>query len=61
MLPSLGECQRQTHLASLNLARFRFLASLQESADAKVEDARGGLSTAELTPNIILSESFAGH
>lgn len=34
---------------------------LQESADSKVEDARGGLSTAELTPSIILSESFAGH
>jgi hypothetical protein len=34
---------------------------LQENADSKVEDARGGLSTAELTPSIILSESFAGH
>jgi hypothetical protein len=34
---------------------------LQESADARVEDARGGLSTAELAPAIILSESFAGH
>ncbi|WP_395746621.1 helicase-related protein [Prosthecobacter sp.] len=34
---------------------------LQESADQKVEDARGGLSTAELAPAIILSESFAAH
>lgn len=34
---------------------------LQDSADSKVEDARGGLSTAELAPAIILSESFAGH
>jgi hypothetical protein len=34
---------------------------LQESADSKVEDARGGLFTAELSPAIILSESFAGH
>ncbi len=33
---------------------------LQESADSKVEDARGGLFTAELSPAIILSESFAG-
>ena len=34
---------------------------LQESEDAMLEDSRGGLSTAELTPSIILSESFAGH
>ena len=27
----------------------------------QVEDARGGLSTAELAPSIILSESFEGN
>lgn len=34
---------------------------LQEMEDAPVEDARGGLSTSDLAPVIILSESFAGH
>ena len=34
---------------------------LQENADAKVEDARGGLSTADLSPSIILSGSFSSH
>lgn len=33
---------------------------LQESAEQQVEDARGSLSTADLAPAIILSESFAG-
>lgn len=32
---------------------------LQDNVDEQVEDARGGLSTAELAPSIILSESFA--
>ncbi len=32
---------------------------LQESAENQVEETRGGLSTAELSPAIILSESFA--
>ena len=31
---------------------------LQDNVDEQVEDARGGLSTAELAPSIILSESF---
>lgn len=34
---------------------------LQDNVDEQVEDARGGLSTAELAPSIILSESFAEH
>lgn len=34
---------------------------LQESAETQVEDARGSLSTGELAPSIILSESFACH
>ena len=34
---------------------------LQESADARVEDARGGLSSAGLSSAIILSEAFSGH
>lgn len=33
---------------------------LQDSDDSQVEDARGGLSTVELAPSIILSESFSG-
>lgn len=34
---------------------------LQDNVDEQVEDARGGLSTVELAPSIILSESFEGH
>jgi hypothetical protein len=34
---------------------------LQDNVDEQVEDARGGLSTAELAPSIILSESFEGN
>lgn len=34
---------------------------LQDSLNEQVEDARGALSTADLAPSIILSESFAGH
>jgi len=34
---------------------------LQERVEAQVGDACGGLSTVELSPAIILSESFAGH
>lgn len=33
---------------------------LQESAEQQVENARGSLSSADLAPTIILSESFAG-
>lgn len=34
---------------------------LQDNVDEQVEDARGSLSTEELAPAIILSESFEGH
>jgi hypothetical protein len=34
---------------------------LQDNVNEQVEDARGGLSTVELAPSIILSESFEGH